>query len=372
MNGQWVGRYSGSTAGLLVIDLDDMRTHYEGRAYVYDDNHSLPSTFVFIRTHNKDNAFQLALDTYPIDPRTEEPTTWNLIASRFPEVNFPIHADVSIRCDGPTLHVRWSTNIGTTGEAQLPRTKAGEPTEYEPTSDVSDWDTFKVFASSVDHRRFIFRGQEELLRLRTGFHRTGRADIVRFLTDDIHTLHRHLSLRTSHIFNLTIPQENGAFFDLVQHHGYPTPLLDWTYSPYVAAFFAYHRIKNSHAAAAQESDRVRIFMFDQKEWRAKFSQMAKLSPIRPHFSIMEFIAIDNERLVPQQSISSVTNIDDIETYIRERERESALRYLRIIDLPIRQRPRVMRELSTMGITAGSLFPGFDGTCEELKERNFER
>jgi hypothetical protein len=87
---------------------------------------------------------------------------------------------------------------------------------------------------------------------------------------------------------------------------------------------------------------------------------------------MEFIAIDNERLVPQQSISSVTNIDDIETYIRERERESALRYLRIIDLPIRQRPRVMRELSTMGITAGSLFPGFDGTCEELKERNFER
>jgi FRG domain len=348
-----------------------MRTHYEGRAYAYDDNHSLPSTFVFIRTPNKESAFQLTLDTYPIDPRTGEPTTWNLIASAFPDVNFPTRADVSIKCDGQTLHVKWSTNITTTGEALLPKTKAGEPTEYEPSADVTDWNTFKVYANSLEHRRHIFRGQKELSRLRTGFHRTGRADLVRFMTDDIQTLHRHLSLRTSHIFNLNIPQENGAFFDLVQHHGYPTPLLDWTYSPYVAAFFAYHRIKNSEAAGSQDSDKVRIFMFDQKQWRAKFGQLSKLTPCRPHFSIMEFIAIDNERLVPQQSISSVTNIDDIESYIRNSERDSAFQYLRVIDLPVKERPRVMRELSTMGITAGSLFPGFDGTCEELKERNFE-
>jgi len=30
----------------------------------------------------------------------------------------------------------------------------------------------------------------------------------------------------------------------------------------------------------------------------------------------------------------------------------------------------MEDLSYMGITAGSLFPGLDGTCEELRERNF--
>ena len=75
MNGQWAGRYSGSTTGLLVIDLDDMGTHYEGRAYAYEDNHSLPRTFVIIRTSNKESAFQLTLETHPIDPRTEEPTS---------------------------------------------------------------------------------------------------------------------------------------------------------------------------------------------------------------------------------------------------------------------------------------------------------
>jgi hypothetical protein len=36
-----------------------------------------------------------------------------------------------------------------------------------------------------------------------------------------------------------------------------------------------------------------------------------------------------------------------------------------------ERPLVMRELSVMGITAGSLFPGLDGACEELRERFFQ-
>jgi hypothetical protein len=146
--------------------------------------------------------------------------------------------------------------------------------------------------------------------------------------------------------------------------------LDWTYSPYVGAFFAYHQVKNSEASAARENDKVRIFMFDQIAWREKFAQFPKVTGVVPHFSLMEFIAIDNERLIPQQSISGLTNIDDIETYIRGFQTPEN-QYLQIIDLPLRERNFVMRELSTMGITAGSLFPGLDGACEELRERFFQ-
>jgi len=85
---------------------------------------------------------------------------------------------------------------------------------------------------------------------------------------------------------------------------------------------------------------------------------------------LEFIAIDNQRLIPQQSVSSVTNVDDIETYIRSLQTPDE-QYLQIADLPLNERPIVMQELSVMGITAGSLFPGLDGTCEELRERFFQ-
>jgi len=82
------------------------------------------------------------------------------------------------------------------------------------------------------------------------------------------------------------------------------------------------------------------------------------------------MAIENERLIPQQSASTVTNLDDIETSIRSKE-TTEKSYLTAIDLPVRERKKVVQELSHMGITAGSLFPGLDGACEEMRERNFD-
>jgi hypothetical protein len=92
----------------------------------------------------------------------------------------------------------------------------------------------------------------------------------------------------------------------------------------------------------------------------------------PHFSIGEFIAIDNERMIPQQSVSAITNIDDVEGYIEKMGLTvgKGQGYLTAIDLPTSERDDVFRELAHMGVTAGSLFPGIDGTCEELRERNF--
>ena len=82
------------------------------------------------------------------------------------------------------------------------------------------------------------------------------------------------------------------------------------------------------------------------------------------------MAIENERMIPQQATSTVTNVDDIESYIRSKESD-AKKYLSAIDLPGHDRRFVVLELGVMGITAGSLFPGLDGACEELTERNFE-
>lgn len=75
-------------------------------------------------------------------------------------------------------------------------------------------------------------------------------------------------------------------------------------------------------------------------------------------------------MIPQQAASTLTNIDDVESYIMSMESPGKT-YLSAIDLPVHDRERVLQELRYMGITAGSMFPGLDGACEELKERNFE-
>jgi hypothetical protein len=90
----------------------------------------------------------------------------------------------------------------------------------------------------------------------------------------------------------------------------------------------------------------------------------------PHFSFLNPLAINNLRMVPQQALSTVANIDDIEEFIAFNEKNNKKSYLEVIDLPISERPQIMQELSLMGITGGSMFPGLDGAREQLREKNF--
>ena len=277
-------------------------------------------------------------------------------------------ADVTGSWTDKELKLSWKSDIGVEGDCTLTKLAAGQPSEIRPLK--KNWREYKEYVAGLKGRNYLFRGQNEPWRLRTSFHRAGRADVSRFVREDIPVLHRHLSARTKHLFNRANPEENGALFNLIQHHGYPTPLLDWTYSPYVAVFFAYRGISNEKAAISKPTDVVRVLVFDYAKWKTDFNQVLFLDPAYLHFSVAEFIAIENERMIPQQAASTVTNIDDIESYIRSKQ-SSEKSYLWAIDLPVSERKEVANDLRYMGITAGSLFPDLVGMCEELKERNFE-
>lgn len=378
MNGQWIGRYTGSNSGLAIINIDDAGDHYEGMAYLHDDNTGLPSIAAAFTTRDKNKLFQFKTNNIlPVNPTTGMPDSWDNVKRHYEGVNlFFGFVDVKGEWNNETLSLTWTTEFGNIGSCILPKSKAELPSEYKAISEGHDWNTYKQYIndkyiSDLENRRFIFRGQSHSWRLRTRFHRTGRANLFKFRDLDIPALHKYLSGRIRHLYNLSNPDENGAFYNLVQHHGYPTPLLDWTYSPYIAAFFAYREISNYRAAKALDNDKVRIFVFDQREWRNDFIQIPLIVAPHLHLSVLEFLAIDNERMIPQQSVSTVTNIDDIEDYIKHKEVEKHKQYLTVIDLPIKERTNIMRELSHMGITAGSLLPGLDGACEELRERFFD-
>ena len=365
MQGQWIGNFTGTNTGEAILELDEIGDHYEGRAYVFDDQQAVPSTTAFVilpkavKTHSIDPLY-----VFPLDPRSLDQVTHEYIAKEYPGGAFPTTATTRWDFSDNEIRVQWLTNIGTHGEAVLSKVDGNKRSELVPLK-IDNWDDFRTYVQALPPYKFMFRGQgSNRWRLRTAFHRTERSDIMRFLQTDVSALHQHLSALTNHFFNLANPIENGAFVSLVQHHGYPTPLLDWTYSPFIAAFFAFKY-------ASPTTKNVRVFIFDRELWRLDWNQLQKVAPARLHFSILDAVALNNPRMVPQQALSTVTNAEDIETYIQKKSKERPGRqYLHVIDLPISQRELALRELSAMGITPGSMFPGLDGACAQLKDRFF--
>jgi FRG domain len=369
MNGQWIGRYEGSRRGEIIVNVDERQSCFQGGAVVIGDDQAAPTAIGFFNTTTKARKFRCQAAILPVNPQTRNVTTWEAVRHFYPAGTvMSQHADVRGAWTRDNLKISWTTDIGLVGRATLPRSKATAPSELVPVE--KNWSAFKEYVADLESGRFLFRGQSDPWRLRTSFHRAGRADVLRFVREDVQSLHRNLSARTKHVFNLDNPKEYGAFLNLIQHHGYPTPLLDWTYSPYVAAFFAYRGIPNAVADKAPPTKKVRILVLDQRQWQSDLLQIPFLEPATLHFSIQEFLAIENERMIPQQAASTVTNVDDIEAYIISKHSEEKT-YLSAIDLPLRDRRRAIQELSYMGMSAGSLFPGLDEACEDLRQRNFE-
>ena len=249
-----------------MVNVDDLGPCFGGVAYLRSTSNEIPWTGVGFRTTDKNREFEFqTTEIVTIDPRTANQATPEFLEEMSRQgFTFPRQASALGRWDENFLEASWRTDIGTFGNFRLPRSCADQPSELSARS--MGWEDFKLYLGEFRGKRHLFRGQSGPWRLRTAFHRRGRANLLRFTSADIPELHRRLSVRTRHIFNLTIPDENGAFFNLVQHHGYPTPLLDWTYSPFVAAFFAYRAVSSAEAARASQNEKVRLFIFDES-WR---------------------------------------------------------------------------------------------------------
>lgn len=362
--GQWIGGFNGTNKGLAVLDLDEDGKRIRGSFCAFDDDANVPSVFSTIEFPISNENIQSQVTPQPIHPT--EVRFMN--PDEVPPDTFPTVLNINLGFNDRNLEGTWSTNIDTSGSVKLKHSAATEPSLLVAESEVLSWSDYKEYIAGIssDQYRFIFRGQGADWRLRTSFHRTKRKDLSRYWSQDIPRVRNAVVGKTGFNYDPSFPENNGALLHLLQHHGYPTPLLDWTYSPYIAAYFAF----SGAGVTRPVTHKVRIFMFDASRWSQDFNQILNVVRCQPHFSLLDPLALGNDRALPQQSMATVTNVDDIETYISFQEQRRNVRYLKAFDLPLSQRTEVLRDLGLMGISPGSLFPGLEGLCREYRDRNF--
>jgi hypothetical protein len=242
--------------------------------------------------------------------------------------------------------------------------------KIKPSKVCSTWDEFKVWASAVrkDDEAMLFRGHgSNKFPLKTTLHRSGRNRLERYCSQELLDFHNHAEMVLGINFNLDDGKDYATLLGLAQHHGVPTPLLDWTASPYIAAFFAFSSALEEKTAGL-DSDFIRVFAL-KRNFIEKFSSPSvTISYYGPYICPLSVSPRYNPRLYAQQGQFLVTNVADIEGWIDFLEGHDNQEYLIAIDVPRACASDALEDLNFMGLTAATLFPGLDGVGKMIRHK----
>lgn len=228
-----------------------------------------------------------------------------------------------------------------------------------------------------DKREFAFRGQaNESWELETTIDRafgisyrsdaTEKRKLVReAATISVFRRRAKLHLTVAEFANLdTIA---GTLL-LMQHYGAPTRLLDWTVSPWVAAYFASisHPTSNGVIWAFNRKELPTV----DKKWSwvnaCSVAEWSKGSMLASHQAAVVDPMVDNARMNAQQSLFTMSG------HLGDKHNESVPAILtketdtKKIIIKREFKKELAKRLDLMNITATSLFPGILGVSEHIK------
>lgn len=265
-------------------------------------------------------------------------------------------------------------------------------TDFGVEREVEDWRDFLEFATQQSDARpaesaYLFRGQAKiewplipsLLRHLRGCSSAEALEVEGLALEEFQRLaHLHLSASV-------LPQARNdlpGWWTLMQHYGAPTRVLDWTESPFIAAYFAVEKHGEDPGAIwCAHVDEIGRFMSQFPAYPTIPFQGARLlrDPEAPQVLYFTRTTVQTERMAAQQTAMSLSAqiLTDhgaaIATALREKHEQQVPGtqgvpgyFIRLV-IPARLKLDFLFRLRAMNITAGPLFPGIDGLGRAVTE-----
>jgi hypothetical protein len=249
---------------------------------------------------------------------------------------------------------------------------------------VRSWDEFVEIVSSHEGQ-WVYRGQPKDWPLQSSLERYMRAWDSHMAWSPMieRQMIRDFRRRYPDRADAAVHDDTLYCLALMQHHGAPTRLMDWTYSPFVAAKFA-----------AGEGTRDAAIWCLNAEWCRKtaeadpvvgndlklraddaFRNNVTFHPVylvaRRPFVCLENPLRLNQRLILQRgiflcpgdiSVGFQQNIEAMDDW------DSQLNLVKLVlDLDRKGHEQFANHLKQMNMTSALLFPGFDGFAFSLRE-----
>jgi len=362
MHGQWIGSVelpNGAVRAILNIDADR------------------PNEFMFHVVSDAKSIGLLAVGEWQDDAIELRPS----VIFRRSEIGAllaPAEADLteeerSVR-DGTTISLsrsgreitgNWQDIAGASGQIKLP--SSGGDCCADPFMCTS-WDEFKQWAARIRRQNelTLFRGHgSSKFRLQTTLHRAGRFRLDRYWNETVPLFRDRAEAVMGVRFDQSSGDDQAIVLGLAQHHGLPTPLLDVTASPYIAAFFAFSDVVETQRDL-NEHPYVRVYAFTRK-----FAENLAAPNIAPAYAdiFVNTLSIGsrfNPRLYAQQGKFVVTNIASLEHLLRYLEGQMNERVMYAADVPAKFASEALEDLAFMGLTAANMFPGLDGVGRMMR------
>jgi len=237
---------------------------------------------------------------------------------------------------------------------------------------LEHWSRFDAAVRQLaDDPDFIFRGQDRAKwELTSTLARELGPEHSRFTRErrEVHLKEFQRAVRGRRGPNPQQLDEVG-WWALAQEYGMPTPLLDWTESPFVAAYFAFWKPVDWPEGEAHERAVFALLRSEVGSASRRLAKTSKTGLAQRGLSVEMPETDDNARFVNQRGVFCyMPSGETIEAWVRRRYRGSKTMAMIKFVIPDNGTDRVdfLTYLERMNITHVTLFPDICGAAEYCK------